>query len=972
MRIHPAAIPALLILLVTIAAGADETSRPTSAEIRRRIDDLFTASRYDSILSLIPAYIQRAEAEHDSILLGRMYAQRGRVLIMVGRRVEAERDIDIAIRVAEAARDTIGWMPAIHYKGFVYTGEVRYDDATRCFEQRLLLARKVHSTIDEAWARSAIAYCAHLVNNNARASAEYRQAIALFRQSGSPRLTVEPLIGLGRVEYAVGSEAEAKRCFQQAWVVAREVGDHVNEMWAVNNLGTLESANGDPGRAAAYFQRAFDIARGINFPRGMVIPALNLAARAQELGDFARAQAILSDAKDVCRTRGGGEFSNMVDVGLADLRIAEGRYNAAGTIYRRLLAVTDRLEPQHRDLAVVGLARVLANNDSVPQAIQLLTNNFEASGANVYAEAEPAAYLLLSRLHERANHPEAALRSAHRAVKCAQDMASHRVVVTAHLRESVCYRALGRRPEAYASLVDGLDSLETARRGINTPEWRETFGQDTARDVLDAGQVLLEYPEGLPTPVGERAFFDCMQRFKTRSLLDRISEPRTEAEPAAGQRVATIDELQGHVLRPGELLLEFFVGSAESYLVAVTPDSLRLVKLPGPDSPLAESIDLYHRAVASADLILQSDFPPERLAPIQQSIGMAMMGEVADLVENAQCVFVAPDGFFASIPFGTLMLGDSSRMLMETKDVVQIPSASVLALQRSRPTRSRGGAARLVAFEAVGQSKLPGADEEVRALSNQYAGVQRVRGLVGGAEGLATVLAQCDVLHVAAHALIVDQSPWESGLRLVAVAEAGDSGIAAIPTTTRSSADTTAILSSADSALVARAFRGDPFVRAWQIAKLSLPMTLTVLAGCETAGGRLTTGEGVLGLTAAFMSAGVPVVVSSLWPIDDRATARVMRRFYEHLAKGESVATSLRLAQLDTRRTHGRSHPFYWAGFTVVGDGSMVVRVERASRLRPALLALLALALAGTTMAVVRGRRPRRGADNLLTGQDRV
>ncbi len=907
MRIHPPAIPVLLVLLATpTVPAAGETGRLTTTEIRRRIDDLFTASRYDSILSLIPAYIQRAEAERDSILLGRMYAQRGRVLIMVGRRVEAEHDIDIAIRIAEAARDTVGWMPAVHYKGFVYTGEARYDDATRCFEKRLLLARKVHSTIDEAWARSAIAYCAHLLSDNARAGAEYRHAITLFRQSGSPRLTVEPLIGLGRVEHAVGSEAEAKRCFQQAWIVACEAGDRVNEMWAVNNLGTLESANGDPGRAAAYFQRALDIAREISFPRGMVIPALNLAARAQELGDFAHAEAILNDAKDVCRTRGGGEFSNMVDVSLADLRIAEGKYNAAGTIYRRLLAVTDRLEPQHRDLAVIGLARVLASNDSVPQAIELLIENFEASGANVYAEAEPAAYLLLSRLHERANHPEAALRSAHRAVKCAQNMTSQRVAVTARLRESVCYRTLGRRAEAYASLVDGLDSLETARRGINTPEWRETFGQDNARDVLDAGQVLLEYPEGLPTPVRERAFFDCMQRFKTRSLLDRISEPRTETEPATVQRVATIDELQGRVLRPGELLLELFVGSAESYLVAVTSDSLRLVKLPGPDSPLAESIDLYHRAMASADLALQADFPPERLASIQQYIGMAVMGEVVDLVEKAQRVFVAPDGFFASIPFGTLMPGDSSRLLMETKDVVQIPSASVLSLQRSRPTRSRGGAARLVALEASTESRLPGADAEVRALSTRYAGVHRVRGLVGGADGLAVVLSECDVLHVAAHALIVDQSPWQSGLRLVAVAEAADSGIASIPTTTRSSADTTAILSSADSALVARAFRGDPFVRAWQIAKLSLPMTLTVLAGCETAGGRLTTGEGVLGLTAAFMSAGVPVVVSSLWPIDDRATARVMRCFYEHLAKGESVATSLRLAQLDTRRTRGR------------------------------------------------------------------
>jgi hypothetical protein len=107
------------------------------------------------------------------------------------------------------------------------------------------------------------------------------------------------------------------------------------------------------------------------------------------------------------------------------------------------------------------------------------------------------------------------------------------------------------------------------------------------------------------------------------------------------------------------------------------------------------------------------------------------------------------------------------------------------------------------------------------------------------------------------------------------------------------------------------------------------------------------------------MSAGVPVVVASLWPVDDSATARVMKRFYEHLARGETVATSLRLAQLETRRSRDRSHPFYWAGFTVVGDGSIVVGVEKISRLRPALLALLGLVLVGATVALVQRQRSR-------------
>jgi CHAT domain-containing protein len=118
-------------------------------------------------------------------------------------------------------------------------------------------------------------------------------------------------------------------------------------------------------------------------------------------------------------------------------------------------------------------------------------------------------------------------------------------------------------------------------------------------------------------------------------------------------------------------------------------------------------------------------------------------------------------------------------------------------------------------------------------------------------------------------------------------------------------------------------------VRAWQIAKLDIPAQLAVLSACETAGGRMTTGEGTIGLTAAFLSAGVPVVVSSLWPVDDRATAVIMRSFYRNLARGQSVATALRHAQLDASHTARYAHPFYWSGFTVVGDGARTLPLER-------------------------------------------
>jgi CHAT domain-containing protein len=80
-------------------------------------------------------------------------------------------------------------------------------------------------------------------------------------------------------------------------------------------------------------------------------------------------------------------------------------------------------------------------------------------------------------------------------------------------------------------------------------------------------------------------------------------------------------------------------------------------------------------------------------------------------------------------------------------------------------------------------------------------------------------------------------------------------------------------------------------------------------------------GEGLLGLTRAFLYAGARSVLASLWDVSDRGTAELMERFYRRLAKGEAKDEALRAAQVEMVRARGpRSHPFYWAGFQLMGD----------------------------------------------------
>lgn len=351
---------------------------------------------------------------------------------------------------------------------------------------------------------------------------------------------------------------------------------------------------------------------------------------------------------------------------------------------------------------------------------------------------------------------------------------------------------------------------------------------------------------------------------------------------------------------------------------------------------------------------MREEYPVERIATIQRALGHDVLGGVADMVVPSSRLFVAADGYFAALPFATLVVGDGADALLVTRDVVQVPSASVLVLERSVSATECVSDAHLVAI-GESESVLAGARGEVGDLARRYGSADAVENLAG-VESFESATGGCDVLHIAAHALVVDRSPWESGIRLVgnttdAIDPPADAQL-------RPREDRSAILPAADSMLVAQTFRADPYLRAWQIAQLDLPAKLAVLSACETGGGRATSGEGTLGITAAFLSAGVPVVVSSLWPIDDRVTADVMRAFYHHLALGEPVATALRLAQLDVSRSRKHAHPFFWAGFTVVGDGAMTIDMEeRGSRLRPAFVAALTAVVLVAVAAVIRRRR---------------
>jgi hypothetical protein len=180
---------------------------------------------------------------------------------------------------------------------------------------------------------------------------------------------------------------------------------------------------------------------------------------------------------------------------------------------------------------------------------------------------------------------------------------------------------------------------------------------------------------------------------------------------------------------------------------------------------------------------------------------------------------------------------------------------------------------------------------EVRRIQDRYRNVERRVFGPREREPDPARLPPCEILHIAADLLTDDQSAWRSEIRF-------------------------------DGPLSA------PEWSARRIAACRLSTRLTVLSGCASAGTAPAGAEGLLGLSSAFLSAGSQAVVATLWPVDDRATLALTSRFYSMLAQGRTAAEALRFAQESMQGNPRTRSCFYWAGFVLIGDGSVSLPVE--------------------------------------------
>jgi CHAT domain-containing protein len=146
----------------------------------------------------------------------------------------------------------------------------------------------------------------------------------------------------------------------------------------------------------------------------------------------------------------------------------------------------------------------------------------------------------------------------------------------------------------------------------------------------------------------------------------------------------------------------------------------------------------------------------------------------------------------------------------------------------------------------------------------------------------------------------------------------------------------------------------DGFLRLHDVYNLDLSADLVVLSACRTGLGSDVHGEGVVGLSTSFMYAGAKTVVSSIWKVDDTATAEFMTYFYRALLRdGLPPAEALRTAKLEMQKQERWRAPFYWAGFVLQGEYTNPILVQQSAGRFPVVIIILLLLLAAGSLYII-------------------
>jgi CHAT domain-containing protein/Tfp pilus assembly protein PilF len=700
----------------------------------------------------------------------------------------------------------------------------------------------------------------------------YKRSYELNNKSGDMDRVAQALLNTGIILNGLGRYTEALEYIDSSLNISKTHNNLTAAGDALNQLGLVYYKLGDYKAALDRYMEVIKIATEQNDSWGLAGAYNNLGILLQNSGRAEKSIEYYENALKIYEELGERESVIIILNNLGTLSFDIKDYTEAENYQKRGLEIS-------REVQSIGQeANFLLN----------LANDQIYLGKNIEAIANYNESLKLAR---ELNNPDLLWR------------------IKAGTAEY--YERRGEFEKAVQLNDTVIKILDGLRNSIQSDEFKASFlaGERYAfEDIISMLEKLHQKDESKSY---DDLAFRYAEQCKARVLLDLLSESSTNADATSSLQMSIGDVMK---MCPDKkiVFLEYSVGDSSSCLWVITSTDHHLFKIP-PKKEIKENIETLRFALQDPSADNMKFFASSSSALYEKLIKPAE----PYLPKNSRIIII-PDGILNYLPFEVLLT--DNKVVKTTNGYSDLPylikkhalsyvqSASVLKSildGKQEINRSKTIEKKIIAFGD------PVYDGET-GISNQKGNIYKRLEYSGKEiENIAALfkpedkeiflrdnaseynlkkegeLTKFRYLHFATHGYINEASPDLSSLVLTHAENSNEDG----------------------------------FLQTNEIFKLKLKADLVVLSACQTGMGKMINGEGIVGLTRAFMYAGSSSVLVSLWNVSDISTSILMGEFYKNLVKNKlSETDALRNAQLNLINNKKFAHPFFWAPFVLIGD----------------------------------------------------
>jgi CHAT domain-containing protein/lipoprotein NlpI len=826
----------------------------------------------------------------------------------------------------------------------IYKGD--YIEASRYSEESLTVAQRVKSTStdagdlpDEYGIGTALSNLGYISRRNG----DYDQALDYFQHSLTAYQAInntgehtvdllDDLAEIGRTYSARGDYLRALNFLSQAMNLATGYPDRMASV--CNSLGIVYTNQRDYEKAIDYFQRGFTTIadRDDEFSRAELL--LNLGVAHQFQQNYEAALTSFQKAADVAGRIKYSELLVPIYEGKGAVLKAQGKYAAAADVLTEAfqLAKTSGDKTRIAELlwrqSEVNLLRGDAAK-SIVSGVQAIQMAEQLSLRNV----RYLALTTLGKAYRARGENDLAMQTFKKAIAQIEEMRNQ--VAGLENERQLFFED---KVAPYHEIVDILLATNNPDAKTQALLTAESAKARVLLDVLSTGRVDLSKAMSLAEKDEQaklnkqivdlnvaiaaentkhesdlRLLKDLNEqlraaRIRYETFQNSICAAHSELGDSRSQVTPITTDNLSSLLNPSEALLEYVVTETKTYLFVLTKDQVsRSTQVQAYQIQLG-SHDVAKETRQFRDLITTQGAFTESA----QRLYDLLLRPAEQQLKGRTSVCIIPDGALWDLPFQALQPRDR-HYLLEDYAISYAPSLAVLKEMSARrrtgqttsnsllafgnPTASQEVATNIkTAYRGETLGPLPDAELEVSALKNIW-GSSSSQVLIGTSATKSVFRQEApkyNIIHLATHGILDDSSPMYSSLIMA-----------------RSNNDPT----------------DDGLLEAREILQLNLRADLVVLSACDTARGRIGAGEGMIGMSWAFFVAGVPTMVASQWKVDSASTATLMIDFHKRLraespAQSQTRATALQQAALTLMKDPRYRHPYFWAGFVMIGNPS--------------------------------------------------